>query len=249
MRNYTVYKYSKRELTVIFIESFLLSGVISLLFYDSLKAMVITAPVFAVLIKVKAMSLTEKQRCTLVEQFSETISFMAGSLHAGYSPENALSESYKEICLLHGGDCLMAKELFYMLNKMEVGVSMDELLTDFSYRCGTEEISSFVSVFLFARKSGGSFVKIINETSEKITEKVKILKEIEADISARKLECKVMNLVPILILAFMSITNPGYFDSLYHNAAGVLIMSVVLAVYSAAFAMSEKMVKEALKME
>ncbi len=249
MRNYTVYKYSKREFLLIFTESVLLSTAISILFYDSFKAMVMVVPAFTVLIKVKALSLAEKQRVALVEQFSETISFMAGSLHAGYSPENALGESYKEICLLHGKGALMSEELYYMLNKMEVGVSMDELLKDFSYRCGMEEIESFVSVFLFARKSGGSFVRIINETSEKITEKVKILKEIEADISARRLECKVMNMVPMLILAFMSITNPGYFESLYHNMTGVLIMSVILAVYAAAFAMSEKMVKEALMIE
>ncbi len=249
MRNYTVYNYSKKELALVFAESILLCGVISLLFYDSVKAMVLLIPLYIALLRIKALTLSEKQRCVLVEQFSETISFMAGSLHAGYSPENALAESYKEVCLLHGRESLMAEELFYMLNKMEVGVSMDELLTDFSYRCGMEEVSNFVSVFLFARKSGGSFVKIINETSEKITEKVKILKEIDADISARKLECKVMNLVPMMILAFMSVTNPGYFDSLYHNLKGVFIMSVMLAVYAAAFAMSEKMVKEALRME
>ena len=56
-----------------------------------------------------------------------------------------------------------------------------------------------------------------------------------------------MNLMPMGILLYLKVTSPGYFDVLYGNVAGVCVMSVCLAVYLAAYALSERMMEQIMQ--
>ena len=62
-------------------------------------------------------------------------------------------------------------------------------------------------------------------------------------VAAKKYEQQIMNLVPMGIILYIRVSNPGYFDSLYHNLAGVLIMTAALALYLAAYLLSEKILE------
>ena len=59
-------------------------------------------------------------------------------------------------------------------------------------------------------------------------------------ISAKKMEQTIMDLVPFGIILYIDATTPGFFDSLYHNAAGMALMTALMAVYLAAYLMAEK---------
>lgn len=52
-----------------------------------------------------------------------------------------------------------------------------------------------------------------------------------------------MNMVPFLIMAYLQLTSKGFFDCLYFNTAGILIMTGCLALYLAAFLISRKMIE------
>ena len=52
--------------------------------------------------------------------------------------------------------------------------------------------------------------------------------------AARRLEQKVMNIVPVGIVIYIEITSPGFFDSMYTTFTGRVIMTACLAVYAAA---------------
>ena len=49
-----------------------------------------------------------------------------------------------------------------------------------------------------------------------------------------------MCMIPFFILFYMDVTSKGYFDVLYHNLVGIIIMTVCLGIYIFAFFMSEK---------
>ena len=65
-------------------------------------------------------------------------------------------------------------------------------------------------------------------------------REIRVLMSSKKLEQTIMDVVPFGIIAYIGITSRGFFDVLYHNAAGVLIMTACLLAYLGAFVLSEK---------
>ena len=61
--------------------------------------------------------------------------------------------------------------------------------------------------------------------------------------AAKKYEQDIMNMVPIGIIFYIRMTNPGYFDSLYHNLFGIIVMTAALFVYVGAYLLSEKILE------
>lgn len=100
----------------------------------------------------------------------------------------------------------------------------------------------FAQVFAAAKRNGGNLTEVIERSASIIEEKVETEKEIQILVSARKLEQRIMNVVPFGILLYISVTSKGFFDVLYHNPAGIIIMTVCLAVYVAAVLLSGKIV-------
>jgi tight adherence protein B len=58
-------------------------------------------------------------------------------------------------------------------------------------------------------------------------------------LAAKRLEQSVMNIMPFAIVLYLNFSNPGYFDMLFHNVSGVLIMTGCLCAYLIAFTWAE----------
>ena len=50
-----------------------------------------------------------------------------------------------------------------------------------------------------------------------------------------------MSLMPAGIILYMRITSPGFLDVLYHNTAGIVLMTLCLIVYAGAFFWGRRM--------
>ena len=243
MRDYRRYYFSKKEYVLFAIQALGIVSLVSYLFYHSLLAMVLVIPFYPVFLRMKAQVLLQKQKSILQEQFKEAICALATALGAGYSIENAWKEARKEVEKLFGEHALIVQELNHMLAHLEMNVSLEELLSDFALRSGLEDVGSFCQVFLFAKRSGGDFIGIIHATANRISRKVDLQREIITDLAARRLESRVMNMVPMFMLLYLNLTSPGYFDLLYGNLSGVIIMSLCLLFYLLAYVWSERMLQ------
>lgn len=247
MRDYHVYRYSPSEYAYYFAQAAALVLLISYLFYHSWLAVVLIVPLYPVYLRIQAEHLRRRQRQTLCEQFKETILSVAAALNAGYSVENAWREAYTEMVQMYGEKALMVQELQWILAHVSMNVPLEELLYDFASRSDLIDVDSFCQVFFFAKRSGGDFIGMIRATADRIAGKIELQRQLEADLAARRLESRIMNLVPLAILLYLNLTSPGYFDALYGNLAGVAIMSVCLVVYVAAYACAERMLGQALE--
>ena len=243
MRDYRRYYFSKKEYVLFAIQALGIVSLVSYLFYHSLLAMVLVIPFYPVFLRMKAQVLLQKKKSMLQEQFKEAICALATALGAGYSIENAWKEARKEVEKLFGEHALIVQELNHMLAHLEMNVSLEELLSDFALRSGLEDVGSFCQVFLFAKRSGGDFIGIIHATANRISRKVDLQREIITDLAARRLESRVMNMVPMFMLLYLNLTSPGYFDLLYGNLSGVIIMSLCLLFYLLAYVWSERMLQ------
>ena len=82
----------------------------------------------------------------------------------------------------------------------------------------------------------------MEKTADIIICKIEAEKEIGVLLSERRLEQKIMNFMPFLIMLYITITSPGYFSGLYRSFGGVLLMSAALAVYVLAYMLSVRMI-------
>lgn len=243
MRDYHEYHYSLREHVRYFAEAVLLILLISYLFYHSVFAVILLIPFYPVFLKIKAKQLLQEQKQELCGQFKEAISSVAVALNAGYSVENAWREAKSEMEQMYGKQALIVQELQYLLAHLTLNVPLEELLNDFAVRSDLEDVVSFCQVFFFAKRSGGDFIGIIRTTADRIGQKIELQRQLAADLAARRLESRIMNVVPLVILLYLNLTSPGYFDILYGNAVGICVMSACLAVYLFAYALSEQMMQ------
>ena len=70
---------------------------------------------------------------------------------------------------------------------------------------------------------------------ETISESVEMQRELRIQLSSKQLELRIMSMVPFGILIYIGSTSAGFFDSLYHNFTGIMIMTGCLVVYLLAY--------------
>ena len=105
-----------------------------------------------------------------------------------------------------------------------------------------EEISNFAEILAYAKRSGGNLIQIIKTTTDTISEKIDVKREINTIITAKQLEQNIMNYVPLGIILYMRLTSPEMFVKVYGNAAGITVMTICLLIYFAARVIAEKIV-------
>lgn len=239
--DYRKYQLKPRELWQCLGMSLLLGVVLAYLFYDSWLGMFLTPLLFLIIRRRREKERLDGLQSDLAKEFVDALRSVSASLMAGYSMENAWRVAQREICRLYGQDSLLGKELEMINHSMELNTPLENLLSEFGERSGNSDIASFAEVFAFAKRSGGNFVTIIEGTTEHMRARFETEREIQVLVASRKMEQKVMNLMPLLILAYLKLTSPGFLDVLYGNFPGVLFMSLCLLLYGLALVLAEKL--------
>ncbi len=226
---------------------FLLEGIgilliIAEVFYSSAAAFLFLLPLLGPIYRRQKRAEEEQQCRELVLEFKECMNSVMTALKAGYSCENAFREAGREMEFLFGNGSRMCKELQLIGGGLDSNVALETLLEEFAMRSGSEEIRDFAEVFTIARRSGGNMTEILQRTMTQIQERIDVEREISILVSSKRLEQLIMDVVPFGIIAYIGISSRGFFDVLYHNPAGIAVMTVCLAVYVAAFRLSERII-------
>lgn len=238
--NYDCHKCSIREYIQCLFMAAALTGIFAWLFYRSWFGMLLLPVIYIVYLKIYQKTQVKKTRETLLYEFKDAMQALLAALLAGYSMENAWRDVEKELRKLHGEKSLMYEEVHQMNVAIAVNEPMEQVLAEFAGRSGCEEIESFAEVFVFAKRSGGDFVKIIRVAVQKLSGKIEVEREIATVLAGKKLEGRVMNIMPLFILAYMTISAGDFLDVLYGSVSGVIIMSMVLAGYVFALYLSSR---------
>ena len=243
MPDYGEYRFRPKEWLLYISEGILLIGVVGYFFYRSWIACLCLAPILFLFLKEKKKDLAGKRRQELGIEFKDMILAVSANQKAGYSIENAFRESYRDMEMLYGAEAVICLEMRYIITGLDNNVVLEKLVYNLGQRSNLPDIIQFADVFYIAKRSGGNMTDILAKTAAVIEQKTETDKEIQVMISARKMEQKIMNMVPFLIIFYVSSTSRGFFDVLYHNVIGVMIMTVCLGFYMAACLLSRRIVE------
>ena len=217
-------------------------AVIAYLYYESVWAFLLFLPGVFFYLRHWEAECIEKKKKEFALQFQEAIRSLGASLHVGYSLENAIKETKKDISILYNEQTAIRRELDYMIRQIYLQIPMEQILGEWAERVDQEDLRSFVNVFVTAKKSGGDSLAVIRDSITQIRDKMEMQREIDTILAARKYEFKVMAVIPFGIIAYMKISFPEFMDVLYGNVIGAGVMSVCLGVYLAAYYLGEKIV-------
>ncbi|MDO5291181.1 MAG: type II secretion system F family protein [bacterium] len=243
MIDYSVYKMTKEEWFKAILLSLAVVWGLTYLFYKNILIMLLASPFSLLFIRFQKEQLKEKRAWELNIQFKEALLSLSTALNAGYSIENAVYQATKDLLLLYDEDAYIIKEFQYMLYELQVNKTIEEIFLEFAARTHLEDVTNFVDVFITAKRTGGNIMKIIGTTSKNINDKIEVRREIQTMITAKQYESNIMCIVPLGIIVYMWISSPGYMDVLYNNIFGILVMSVLLAIYVAAYLLCNHLTK------
>ena len=179
-------------------------------------------------------------------QFEDALQALSASLRAGYAVENGIRETLRELKLLYPEKARICREFQYMARQLGMNQPVHQVLGAFARRVPQPETESFVSVFTAAGWAGGDAVAVIQNTVDTLCQKLEVRREIQTLIAAKRLEFKVMVMVPLGMLLYMRMAFGTFMGTLYGNLAGGLLMTGCLAVYLGAWWYGNRIVEIAL---
>ena len=182
----------------------------------------------------------KQRQKTFASQFKEGMVILASSLSAGYSIENALAASTRELATLYGKEGLITGEFAYMVQQIRLNRPVEQLLEELALRSGLEDVQNFSEVFSVAKRSGGDLSGIMRHTADMIRDKMQVKEEIATLTASKQFEQTIMNLIPFFIVFYVEASSPGFFDQMYGTGLGRLMMSGCLAVYLLAYVLAKK---------
>ncbi|MBE5872031.1 MAG: hypothetical protein E7294_12365 [Lachnospiraceae bacterium] len=240
--DYNRYTFQLKERIGLLLEIILVTTVVSFLFYESFPALILGFPIGFFWKKRKQKKLADERKMRLKLQFKDGILAVSNALQVGYSIENAFLEGEKDLRMTYPPDADIIKEFHHINSQVKNNRVLENLIMDFAVRTHIKDIKDFAQVFVIAKRKGGDLAGIIQNTVDIISEKIEVQQEIETILTAKQFEQRIMSVVPVMIMFYIRVTSPHFFDSLYHNLFGIGLMTLCLVLYGAAIYVGERIV-------
>lgn len=230
IRDYSVYDLSQKEKTLLYGVGYICIFAVVYLFYHSILISAISGVSVHFLIPYVKKYMVQKRLNLLNMQFKDMLYSLSASVAAGRQMEEALVEAEENLSVIYDANEPIMRELRYMkINIVENKESDKLLLKDLAFRSKSEDIDDFVQVYITCRNMGGDLEKIIGHTTEVLTDKMNIDREIKAITAQKKMEGRLISAMPVVMLLMMNVFSYSYISPLYTSAGGRIIMTAALA--------------------
>ena len=230
-KDYRMYHFTGKETAKYLLEGAAVCAAADYLFYQSLPVLLFMLPIPVLFLKMQRKKCTARQQRELNYQFRDALTAMNVAVQAGYSAENAVRASVKDLGRLYEKGSDILDEFRYIESQLRLSVPVEELFLDLGKRSGVEDIENFAAVFYTAKRTGGDMTQVIQKVARMLSDKIEVKKEIEATLAAKKSEQMVMSIMPAGIICYLKLTSPGFLDVLYGNPFGICAMTVCMVIY------------------
>ena len=213
------------------------------LFYGNFISGIILTPLSIFIYQKRKIQIIGRKRMNLEKQFKDMLVSVSDGLKTGYSVENAIKESYKDMCSMYGKESEICQEIKIMISKMKLNTGTEKIVWEFAERVQLKNARLFARMFQVAKKTGGNMPEIIKSVTDDIVLKEETKEEINTSITEKKMEQKVMSVIPMFIILYITVSAPGFLNIMYESILGKIIMTGCIIAYVAAYIWGEKIIQ------
>lgn len=250
IRDYQKYELNQNEKLIYYAGACGLITLMSVLFFDSFLLGLMICPLAYLAQPWAERYLAERRMRQLRAELVDFLYSLSASVAAGMHMPEALKEAKDTLEITaqstKAGHLkpILVPELGSMLDAMgAANVSEKQLLFDFADRTGLEDLRSFVEGYYTCRDSGGDLVQAVNRSTQVITDKLLIERDMKTLISQKVFEGRLIAMLPPAIILGLRLLSPDYLEPLYKSGMGRLIMLGALAAMVWAFSYSNQLQK------
>ncbi|MCX7773110.1 MAG: type II secretion system F family protein [Clostridia bacterium] len=241
--HYASYNMKWQELVTTLLMAMGLCFFVGYIFYDNLIAAGVLSLAGVAYIPVRKKDQARKRKEILNLQFKDALYFLSVGLSAGKSMETALWDTQKSLEGIYpDGDSDMLRELVIMNQRIMMNEPIEKVFNDLAERSGLEDIKSFADIIIISKRAGANLIEVIRNTSATIREKVEIKQEIENLLAGKKLEQRILMLMPF-IMVFLLKNSSNFLDPLMNRPEGRAVMTVALLMILAGQLIAKKIMQ------
>lgn len=207
-------------------EGIVIVCVAAYIFYENILMAFILSPYVYLHYKQRKKERAKKDNNEFCRKFRDGIMSVSFALNVGYSIENAFIQAVEELELIYGRDSDITIKFRYIVVRLGQNENIEDIFMDFAEESKVEDIIYFAEIFRYAKRSGGDLISIIRNTTQIIQQKEEVLSEIDTIISGKRMEQRVMSIIPAAIVVYLKFTAAEFIQPLYGNMYGAVIMTV-----------------------
>ena len=181
--------------------------------------MVVVVPLGArLLVKVKA----GRRQAAFADQLDDSLQLMASSLRAGHSLLRAVDAVSQDAA------SPTAEEFARIVNETRVGRDLGDSLDEVAERMGSEDFTWVAQAIAIHREVGGNLAEVLDAVGHTIRERNAIRRQVKALSAEGKLSAIVLGSLPFAIIAFLTMTNPGYLHKFTESLTGYVMVAIAV---------------------
>ncbi len=170
------------------------------------------------------MVLTARRRSQrFATQFGQVLEFLARSMRSGLD----LPGSMRSVCEEFTDP--VATEFRRAVDEVNYGVPVDAALLRIRDRVGCSDIGYLAASVAIQRETGGGLAQSLETLARTIRERHVFQAKVRSLSAQGKLSATILCLLPIVVLAVMSVTNRSYIGVLFDTPAGNQVLATASA--------------------
>ena len=178
-----------------------------------------------------------ESRCNrFVNQMVDGLTIMANGVKAGLS----VTQSMERVVENMNGP--IAQEFRLVLNKIRLGMSVEEALNELGDRIPRQDVQMFVTSINILKETGGNLGETFSTIVIVVRERQKVEKKIQALTAQGTMQAIIITLVPFILLGVFLAVDPGYVMPLFTRPLGWLALILMLGLQVIGGVMMKKIV-------
>ncbi len=177
------------------------------------------------------------RRCSrLVDQMVDGMTIMANGIKAGQS----LTQSMERVVENMNGP--LPQEFGLILNKVRLGMSVEDALNEFGERIPRQDVQMFVTAVVILKETGGNMAETFQTIVSTVRERQKVEKKIEAMTAQGNMQAIIVTLVPLLLLGVFLALDPNYVMPLFTRPLGWFCLALIVSLQIIGLVVMKKIV-------
>jgi tight adherence protein B len=170
----------------------------------------------------KAQKTLEGWEGRLVEQIPDALHSLGICFGAGYSLQQAFEQTALDTPDPLGGELKQASF------DVRAGRSIEEALSALERRTKATDLRFAVIALEIQHRTGGSLQELLENAADAVIASIDLRRQLTVQTAQARLSARVVTLLPLVLVAVLSLAMEGYLQSFFSSAAGLSILCVAL---------------------
>ena len=164
----------------------------------------------------------EKRCARITDQMVDGMTIMSNGIKAGQSLTQSMERVVENI---HGP---LSQEFGLILNKVRLGMSVEDALNEFGERIPRQDVQMFVTSVVILKETGGNLAETFQTITNTVRERQKVEKKIEALTAQGTMQAVIITLVPLMLLGVFLVLDPNFVMPLFTKPLGWVCLALML---------------------